>query len=126
MDTRGIDYWVVVGKFRVRIHRNGITHKVGLYDTLDEALEAKKNFLDDYALRSEDTDAVPQYSKEWFNREHRKQVEKFKQLYSTPTKDMPHFIVITDNQEPHYMLSTVDLRLRQQSQNDGYENDFER
>jgi len=121
MDTRGIDFWVAVGKYRVRIHRNRVTYKLGLFDTMPEALEAKRVFLEDYALRSDDTDAVPQYTKEWFKREHKKQVEKFKLLYATPVKGQPHFIVLPDSFSSEYKSSTDALRLKQTYENDGYE-----
>jgi len=124
MDTRGIDFWAAVGKYRVRITRHRVGYKLGLFDTMEEALKAKQDFLSEYAFRSEDVDAVPQYTKEWFKREHIKQVEKFKELYATPIKGMPRLIILDNNTAPHYMLSTVELRLKQQSQNDGYENDF--
>jgi len=119
MDTRGIDFWVAVGKYRVRIHRNRVTYKIGLFDTMDEALEAKHRFLEEYALKSDETDAVPTYTKEWFVRQHRQQVKDFAQYYGESVQNKPRFIIVSDDLEPHFLLSTSNMRTKQALENDG-------
>ena len=117
----GIDFWVAAGKYRVRVMRKGITYKIGLFETIEGAVEAKHTFLAEYALREDQSEAVPMYSREWFNREHKKQVDKFRTLYSTPTKGFPHFIVVPNNANTGYEQSTSHMRLKQVIQNDGYD-----
>jgi len=117
----GIDYWVAIKKYRVRIHRKRITYKVGVFEKLEDAIEAKRAFLEQYEITEHESAAVPQYSKEWFKREHAKQMEKFKLIYSTPTKGKPMFITLPDNYQDGHESSTDYLRLKQSLQNDGYE-----
>ena len=117
----GIDYWVAIKKYRVRVHRKRITYKVGVFEKLEDAIEAKRAFLEQYEITEHESAAVPQYSKEWFKREHLKQMEKFKELYSTPTKGQPTYISIPYEYTDGHVPSTEYLRLRQSVENDGYE-----
>jgi len=122
----GIDLWVRATRvygYRVRVSKGGLRYKVGVFQDYADAVKAKNDFIREYELKGDIADAVPQYSKEWFNREHKKQVEKFRSLYSTPTKDKPVFITIQSGTEPYWILSSESMRMKQEHQNDSYEND---
>jgi len=105
----GIDYWVATGKYRVRITRNKVSYKVGLFENYEDAVKAKQDFLKDFELNSDKIEAetIPMYSKEWFKRERVKQIASFKSNYSTPTKQKPVLIVTSTswgNRQTHEAL----------------------
>jgi len=91
---QGIDYWAAVGKYRVRVTRRRVSYKIGLFDKYEDAVDAKNKFLSDYELTAEDSEAVPMYSKEWFKRERKKQIEAFTSSYKTPTGAKPKMILV--------------------------------
>jgi len=116
MDTRGIYWWAAMNKFRVTINRNRVVYKLGYYDTMEEALKVKQDFLEQYELDKDSSDTVPMYSKEWFKRERQKQVESFSSTYGSGHKDKPKQVTVIDRwwQSP----SVESLLIKQQIQND--------
>ena len=112
----GIDYWAATGKYRVRINRKRVTYKVGLYEKLEDAIKAKHDFLAQYELNSDDSDAVPMDSKEWFKRERQKQVATFTSSYASGQPNKPKQVMVIDRwwKTP----STENLLLIQRIEND--------
>jgi len=116
MDSSGIFFWAAVGKYRVNLTRNRVVYKIGLYETFDEAMEAKQAFLEQYELSKDESDSVPQYSREWFRRERKKQVESFTSTYGKGEANKPKQVTIIDRswQSP----STENMLTKQRIQND--------
>jgi len=99
MDTRGVFYWPAMGKWRVRLNRKRVTYKIGYFDTFEEAMKAKQDFLDSYELDEMKEFIVPKYSKEWYRQQQIEQAAKFAIDYGTGARDKPTIVIATSEWE---------------------------
>jgi hypothetical protein len=104
MDTRMIHQYAN-GRYRVRVQVDWVIHYLGMYETLEEAIEARDRFLGTYTEEVRN-DKIKEYSKEWFKEARRKQANKFDRLYIQQQSEVinsRHQPVII--QLPHSMTS---------------------
>ena len=116
MNESGIYWWPAMGKYRVRVTRNKVTYKLGYYDTQEEALKVKIEFLSQYELEKDDSNKVPMYSKEWFKRERQKQVASFESSYGKKAPNTPKLVITTTR---WWDESNTKLKNKLHKENDG-------
>lgn len=85
MDTRGIYRYKKSGRYRIRVTRNNTTYMVGWAEDFPTALKMRDDFLIALELKKANKE-FDKYSKEWFEHEHDKQMQRFALAHKKQTE----------------------------------------
>lgn len=77
--VKGIFLNKATQKYEVRLNRRNVTYSIGRFESYEEAIIARTDFLNRYAITPPE-EYIEKYSKNWWEMKAKEQRERFREL----------------------------------------------